>query len=87
MRRIPNVVVSQMLTLMVSSFGLVAALAWNEVVKSLVESYIKPYFGSSSGFISLLLYAVMVTILAAVIGMHLTKINEKIQLEEDNQSH
>ena len=79
MRRIPNVVLSQMLTLMVSSFGLVAALAWNEVVKTLVESYIKPYFGLSSGLISLLLYAIIITIITVVITVNFTTILEKFR--------
>jgi hypothetical protein len=70
-------VVKQMLALATSGFGLVAALAWNEVIKELVEGYIKPLVGSSSGIISLLIYAVVITILAVVITYDLTRIVKK----------
>ena len=67
-----------MLTLATSGFGLVAALAWNEVIKEAVQTYIKPYFAGVSGLISLLIYAVIVTSLAVIVTYQLTKINEKI---------
>lgn len=62
------------LNLMTSGFGLVAALAWNEVIKETVDIYIKPYFGQSSGLISLVIYAVIVTALAVTITYQLGKI-------------
>ena len=36
------------LDLMTSGFGLVAALAWNEVIKEFIENYVKPIFGEQS---------------------------------------
>jgi uncharacterized membrane protein (DUF106 family) len=65
------------LTLVTSGFGLVAALAWNEVIKETVNIYIKPFFGKSSGIISLLIYAVLVTALAVLVTYQLSKIAEK----------
>ena len=67
-------VLHQMLTLATGSFGLVAALAWNEVIKEAVNYYIKPLVGGASGLISLGIYAVIVTILAVVATYNLTKI-------------
>lgn len=67
-------VLKQMLTLSTSGFGLVAALAWNEVIKEVVSDYIKPLVGGSSGIISLLIYAVLVTLLAVFVTFNLTKI-------------
>lgn len=64
----------QMLTLATSGFGLVAALAWNELIKELVSDYIKPIVGGNSGFVSLLIYAVLVTLLAVFVTYNLTKV-------------
>src|SRR3989344_342825 len=62
------------LKLMTSGFGLVAALAWNELLKEVVSIYIKPYFGKNSGLISLFIYALIVTALAVFITYQLSKI-------------
>lgn len=67
----------QMLTLATSGFGLVAALAWNELIKEVISEYIKPLVGGNSGIISLLIYAVIVTLLAVFVTYNLTKIVEK----------
>lgn len=66
-----------MLTLATSGFGLVAALAWNEVIKEVVSDYIKPVVGGNSGVISLLIYAFLVTLLAVFVTYNLTKIVKK----------
>ena len=71
-------VVRQMLTLATSGFGLVAALAWNEFVKALVENYIKKYLPEGSQTISLLLYAVIVTLLAVTVTVQLSKLLKTI---------
>lgn len=67
----------QMLSLSTSAFGLVAALAWNELIKEFVSDYIKPFIGGSSGIFSLLIYAVVVTILAVVVTYNLSRIVKK----------
>ncbi|HET7099427.1 MAG TPA: DUF5654 family protein [Patescibacteria group bacterium] len=67
----------QMLTLATSAFGLIAALAWNEVIKEVVTEFIKPVLGSNSGAVSLLIYAVLVTILAVATTYYLTKLVKK----------
>ncbi len=64
----------QMLKLTTSGFGLVAALAWNEVIKETVDNYIQPLVGGSSGLISLVIYAVVVTTLAVFITYNLSRI-------------
>lgn len=63
----------QLLKLVTSAFGLVAALAWNEVIKEALAVYIRPVAGKFSGLISLLIYALIVTILAVFITYYLTK--------------
>ncbi len=66
-----------MLVLATSGLGLVAALAWNELIKETVTQYIKPLVGGASGVISLLIYAVAVTILAVAVTYNLTKLVKK----------
>jgi len=66
-----------MLKLATSGFGLVAALAWNELIKEVVTEYIKPIAGESSGIISLLIYAILVTGLAVFVTYNLSRVVKK----------
>ena len=66
-----------MLDLSTSGFGLVAALAWNEFIKEVINQYIKPLVGGASGLISLLIYAVLVTVLAVVVTVNLSRLIKK----------
>lgn len=54
-KELPLALVKQMLSLATSGFGLVAALAWNELVKEAINTYVKPYLPEGSKVISLLL--------------------------------
>lgn len=65
------------LDLATSSLGLVAALAWNEVIKETVNNYIRPFFGKESGLISLIIYALTITFLAVVVTYNLSRLAEK----------
>lgn len=76
---LPLAVVSQMLTLATSGFGLVAALAWNSVIQELVNNYIKKWLPQNSGIISLFIYAVAVTVLAVFITYQLSSIKEGLE--------
>ena len=67
-----------MLTLATSGFGLVAALAWNSLIQEFVNSYVKKFLPNGSGLISLLIYAVVVTILAVFVTYQLSKLSEKL---------
>lgn len=81
-KELPQAVIKQMLALSTSGFGLVAALAWNEVVKETVNVYIKPHFPENSGLISLLIYATLITALAVLVTLQLTKLSKKIEKKE-----
>lgn len=72
--KIQKEVRKEILKLAISAFGLVAALAWNEFIKELVDVYIKPFVGKSSGVVSLGIYAVIVTCLAVLVTYSLTRI-------------
>jgi predicted NodU family carbamoyl transferase len=67
----------RLLTLLTSGFGLVAALAWNELIRETVNVYIKPYFGEEGGLISLALYAILVTFLAVLVTYNLSRFADK----------
>ncbi len=72
-------IVKQMLQLATAGFGLVAALAWNELIQAFIEEYIKPRVGVGSGIISLALYALLVTALAVFVTLQLSKLAEKLE--------
>ena len=72
------VIVQQMTKLATSGFSLVAALAWNNVIQETVNNYIKPYVSKDSGLISLLIYAVIITILAVTVTVQLATMEEKM---------
>lgn len=78
-RQIHIEAVRQMLTLATSGFGLVAALAWNNVIQSFVNDYVKQWLPQSSGLISLLLYAMIVTFLAVFVTLQLSRILERME--------
>lgn len=69
--------VGEMLRLSTSGFGLVAALAWNDLIKELISQYIKPVVGQDSGMISMLIYALIVTVLAVTVTYQLSKVVKK----------
>lgn len=82
---LPLAIVKQMITLSTAGFGLVAALAWNEVVKAGLDTYIKPYLPKDSQFLSLLLYAVIVTTLAVLVTLQLTKLQQHFLKSKEDQ--
>jgi len=63
--------VSQLLTLSTSGFGLVAALAWNETIQQIVKDFIEPKI-PGSGLLSRLIYALLVTLFAVIITFELS---------------
>ena len=85
---LPLAVVKQMLSLATSGFGLVAALAWNELVKETLNTYVKPYLPEGSKVISLLIYAGIVTFLAVVVTLQLTKLQSTLEknLNQNNKN-
>jgi len=78
-------IVRQMLTLATAGFGLVAALAWNSLIQSLVENYIKVWLPEFGETITLLLYAVIVTILAVIVTLQLSKLLRKLEKKDEKK--
>lgn len=77
-RRFHQELISQMLTLATSGFGLVAALAWNETIQEFVKEFIEPQI-PGSGLISKFIYAILITILAVLITYQLSRISSRFQ--------
>lgn len=69
--------IKQLVTLSTSAFGLVSALAWNDVIQQTVKEFIEPRI-PGSGLLSRLIYALLVTLLAVFITFQLTYLNRKV---------
>jgi hypothetical protein len=72
-------IVKQMVTLSTSGFGLVAALAWNSVIQEFVNSYVKKWIPAGGGIISLIIYALIITTLAVLVTIQLSKLSKRLQ--------
>lgn len=72
-------VVKQILKLATSGFGLVAALAWNELIKTAINDYVRARIGAGSGILSLALYALIVTFLAVFVTLQLSQLAERLE--------
>lgn len=79
--RLHEALVSQMLQLATSGFGLVAALAWNSAIQTAIDDYVKPLLGGGSTLASQIIYALVITILAVTITYQLTKLSKRLERE------
>lgn len=70
-------------TLIVSSFSLVAALAWNTAITKILERYlvIRP----ETTVISWVIYAVIVTIVAVIVTIYLGRLGERLSRAKNRQ--
>ena len=68
-----------MTALATAAFGLVAALAWNDTIKSFIERFISP----GSTFLSKLIYALIVTVLAVLVTYFLGKATQEATEKEE----
>lgn len=70
--------VTQLLTLVTSGFGVVAALAWNEAIQQTVKEVIEPKI-PGSGLFYRFLYAILITFLIVLITYQLSRISARFQ--------
>jgi hypothetical protein len=75
-------IIKQMITLSTSGFGLVAALAWNNVIQEFVKNYINKWLPQSGSLISLFIYAILITVIAVLVTYQLSKL---LKLTEDSK--
>ena len=73
LKETPKAVKEKMVTLILAGFGLVAALAWNDAIQTLFNSF----FPQGSGLIGKFVYAVIVTLIVVIISLQLKRISEK----------
>ncbi len=69
-----KMMVQTMITLASASLGLVAALAWNDAIKTLIEKTLK--LGDSTG--AKFSYAIIATIIAVVVVVLLSRLAARI---------
>ena len=62
-------VLEAMSALIISAFSLVAALAWNDAIKQMVAAV----FGSDEDLVGLTIYAIIVTVLAVIMAIFITR--------------
>jgi len=62
-------VIEKLAALVTAAFGLVAALAWNDTIKAIFMQV----FGTAEGVWSMLIYAVVVTIIAVIVTIQIGK--------------
>ncbi|HUV71465.1 MAG TPA: DUF5654 family protein [Clostridia bacterium] len=78
-------VIKQMVQLATAGFGLVAALAWNQLIRTFIEDYIKPALGVGSGIISMAIYALTITILAVLVTLQLSRLAETLEQKQEQE--
>lgn len=64
-----------------AAFAFVAALAWNDMIKGMINKFIEP----GSGLRSQIYYAIIVTTLAVIVTYYLGKLTQKETEKEDNK--
>lgn len=72
-KKLHQELIEQMLTLVTSGFGVVAALAWNEAIQGFVKEFVEPRI-PGSGLVSKFIYAIIITTLIVIITYQLSKI-------------
>ncbi len=80
-KRLHTEILKQMITLSTSGFGLVAALAWNNVIQALVQNYVNKFLPPGAGILSLTIYAVVITCLAVFVTYQLSKLLKTVNRE------
>ena len=74
-------VIEKLAALIITAFGLVAALAWNGAIQAIF----KEIFGSAETIGPMLTYAIVVTIIAVLVIIRIGKIESKIREKYDTK--
>ncbi len=69
----------QTASLINSALALVAALAWNEAIKAIIDRFIP----AGSALYSQVLYALIVTVIVVLVSMRLTRVIARYTPEDD----
>ncbi|MFA6422745.1 MAG: DUF5654 family protein [Candidatus Buchananbacteria bacterium] len=81
LKSLQSEIVQKMSDLAIAAFGLIAALAWNDAIKSLFDAI----FPQNGGIIAQFIYAILVTALIVFVTIRLGKLSNlaKKRLEND----
>ncbi|MBI2624144.1 hypothetical protein HYW67_01460 [Candidatus Parcubacteria bacterium] len=71
--RVHRVFLERVITLALTSFGLVVALAWNEAIQALV----KEFFPAQQGLALKFIYAFIITFVLVIVSMRLGKLTRE----------
>ncbi len=74
-------IIEKLAALIIASFGLVAALAWN----SAIQAIFKQVYGATEGIIPMLIYAVVVTIVAVVAAIWIGSLENRVKKEKSKK--
>ena len=74
-------VMKNIITLVITAFGLVAGWAWNDAIQKLMETLV----GTGDALSGLFIYAIVVTILAVVVTIILARMAAKMGIEVDDE--
>jgi hypothetical protein len=77
-KRLHTEFLKTMTQLATAAFAFVAALAWNDTIKSFINHFI----AEGSGFVSQLIYAIIVTFLAVLVTYFLGKSTQEAEEEQ-----
>ena len=80
-KTIRNEFLKTLITMIISAFALVAALAWNTAISEII----KKYLGPGNTVFSWIVYALIVTLIAALVGFYLSNLIGKIKEEEERE--
>lgn len=69
-----STVIEKVSTLIISAFGFVAALAWNNAIQKVIALFL----ATSNEVAGLLTYAVIVTVIAVIITVYLTRLSQRV---------
>jgi uncharacterized protein YacL len=65
-----------------AAFGLVAALAWNDLIRNLIDRFIS----RGANLISQIIYVFIVTLLAVLVTYYLGKLTQEAKEEEEKKN-
>lgn len=71
------------LKFLTSALTLVAALAWNEAIKSLIAATLEKWMPNAGEVLGKLIYAIIITIVTVFIINRLKKVQERFEAEAE----
>jgi len=76
-------IMDKIVALMTAAFGMVAALAWNEAISNLMTDWLGE---SGDATIGLLIYAIIVTIVAVIMIVMISRTYSKMKAKEEGKA-